>query len=170
MVFCINFNTYHITSFFFQSTEEQEKLAKKNIEIIEKEEEQERFEKMLSFVFDFYLKSKENLNDKKEEIRKRLDEINLGEYFTGEELKKFSLQELISGHYPSPYDGSLLVEYYLGTFSYEDTENFFKKNLKNFSWSSKKEYESRKYINILKEELPKILNNKTFDFEKGKLK
>ena len=45
------------------------------------------------------------------------------------------------------------------------------KNLERFSsWSNKKEYKRRIYINILKEELPKILTPDVFDAEKGELK
>jgi hypothetical protein len=49
-------------------------------------------------------------------------------------------------------------------------EDFIEKILERFLWSSKLGYERKRYINILKEELPKILTPDVFDAEKGELK
>ncbi len=160
-----------LLALFFQSTEEQEKLAKKNVEIIENEQKQERFKKMLSFVLDFYKKNKENLSGKEKEIRERLDEINLGEYqeHCGDEPRSFTLGNLVQVVFHSTHT----IRY---NESFEEAvirdfiEHFLKQYSKQYLGPNKKEYEGRKYINILKEELPKILNDETFDFEKGELK
>ena len=126
---------------------------------------------MLSFVFDFYReKDKKNLNGKEKEIREKLDKINLGEYREcyyidtrhRYEIRCFTLENLMHGE---------VVNKYGNKSAYTADYDNLVKNLERFSsWSNKKEYEDRKYINILKEELPKILNNKTFDFEKEELK
>ncbi len=144
---------------------ELEKLVKIQIEQIKKEQKKEELEKMLSFVSDLYKISEKNLNSTEKEIRKRLDGIDLGECLSFSKLKPFTLRDLMYGCYVDNSNGDL---YDPCVFSQE--EFIEKKNLERFSWSSKPGYKRKRYINILKEELPKILASDVFDTEKGELK
>ena len=140
-----------LLSFLQSNNEKQEKLAAMKIAKIEKEEreqeEQEKFEKMLNAVLELCIKYAEESNIKDDQVKKILD-FKLDE--------AVCIRELITSW--KFIDKCL---YSSACRSSELQRNNFQKNL--FTNSP---FQGKTYLDILKQELPKILTPDVFDGEK----
>ena len=136
-----------LLSFLQSNNEKQEKLAAMRIAEKEKQqkekEQQEKFEKMLDFVLSTLIKN-DNLTTLTE-IEKQIVNIKLSNNLPIEIL----IMQYNGGHLT--YSGVRCNK--------EKAENFYK-NLHN------RDASGRKFIDILKQELPKILTPDVFDGEK----
>lgn len=132
---------------FLQSNIKQEELAEMQIDEMKKQqkekEEQEKFEKMLQFVCASYIR------DDKKSIEK-FNKIDLGGMTIENLFFRWSATEYGSEIMATPIFNVL-----------EMKENFYK-NLNLLPCGKNNEYP----VDIFKRELPKILNEDTFDFDK----